>query len=290
MSFIYAEKYIDEYSGKEMLNIHCDTRIPKESISGANFSREEQMLIGQYGIVKSTIVAPEACISFAGNNLLYATELFRKLCEKGSFLRKDIMKLAYEIHNSAPENDIEFIISTYENGRLHIDSIKDKKVNENCPFDWIGSYEAFVAFQKQKNSTYPKGKPIHEYTYGAFSNVVAGCGDSSVGGFHIAVAYNYSKSSFQYQESKSFTALDQIVRPGESVIFDTSREAGGYSFETVSSDIQNVVFIVDQIQPAILYSRQFRGDKKDSENKNLFSLMLPMLILQDKNGQWIQYR
>ena len=200
------------------------------------------------------------------------------------------MSLAYEIHQSAPNDAIEFIISSFEDGKLQIDSIKEGGICEDCPSAWIGSQVAFSAFQEERLNTYPKGKPIHEYTYGAFSNVVAGCGDSSVGGFHIAVAYNYSKSSFQYQESKSFTALDQIVRPGESVIFDTSREAGGYSFETVSSDIQNVVFIVDQMQPAILYSRQFRGDKKDSENKNLFSLMLPMLILQDKNGQWIQYR
>ena len=39
MSFVFAEKYKASWSETERLDIHCDTRIVKESISGAHFFR-----------------------------------------------------------------------------------------------------------------------------------------------------------------------------------------------------------------------------------------------------------
>lgn len=61
MSFVFAEKYKVSWSETERLDIHCDTRIVKESISGAHFSAKQRSFIEQYGIVKSTIIAPEIC-------------------------------------------------------------------------------------------------------------------------------------------------------------------------------------------------------------------------------------
>ncbi len=285
MSFVFAEKYKASWSETERLDIHCDTRIVKESISGAHFSAKQRSFIEQYGIVKSTIIAPEICISFAGNDILYATKLFRKLYDRHSFSRQDVVSLAYEIHQSAPNDAIEFIISSFEDGKLQIDSIKEGGICEDCPSAWIGSQVAFSAFQEERLNTYPKGKPIHEYTYGAFSNVVAGCGDSSVGGFHIVVTYHSDNQTFCFQESKRLYALDQIVKLGEAAIFDTSRESGGYSCEIISPSIEYLLFVIDQMKPAILFSRQHRC-AEDSTNKSLFSLMLPIVIMQNENGAW----
>ncbi len=288
MSFVFAEKYNDSWSKTEGLEIHCDTRIVKESISGAHFSSKQKSCIERYGIVKSTIIAPEICISFAGNNILYATKLFRKLFDIHSFSRQDVVNLAYEIHQSAPQDAIEFIISSFEDGKLQIDSIKEGKICEDCPSAWIGSQLAFNAFQTERHSAHPKGKSLHEYTFDAFSNAVEGCGDSSVGGFHIIVTYDSYNQTFCFQESKRFCALDQIVHLGESIIFDTSRESGGYSYEIISPGIEYLLFIIDQMKPAILFSRQHRCTE-DSENNNLFSLMLPMVVTQNENGTWSRY-
>ena len=287
MSFVFAEKYKASWSETERLDIHCDTRVVKESISGAHFSAKQRFFIEQYGIVKSTIIAPEICISFAGNDILYATKLFRKLYDRHSFSRQDVESLAYEIHQSAPKDAIEFIISSFEDGKVQIDSIKEGEICEDCPSAWIGSQVAFNAFQEERFSTYPKGKTVHEYTYSAFSNIITGCGDSSVGGFHIVVSCDSYNHTFHFQESKCLRALDQLVHPGESVIIDISRESGGYSYGIISPSIEYLIFVIDQMEPAILFSRQHRC-VEDSTNKNLFSLMLPMVVKHDENGSWIR--
>jgi hypothetical protein len=241
----------------------------------------------QYGIVKSTIIAPEICISFAGNDILHATKLFRELYDRRSFSRQDVVNLAYENHQKAPKNAIEYIVSSFENSKLQIDSVKESEICEDCASAWIGSKIAFDAFQEERHSTYPKGKPIHTYTAGAFSNVIDGCGDSSVGGFHIVVTYDSYNQTFCFQESKRLSALDQIVRPGESVVFDTSRESGGYSYEIMSPNIGCLLFVIDQMKSAVLFSRQHRC-AEDSTNPNLFSLMLPMIVKQNENGSWMR--
>ena len=59
MSFVFAEKYKACWSETERLDIHSDTRVVKESISGAHFSAKQRSFIEQYEIVKSTIIGPD---------------------------------------------------------------------------------------------------------------------------------------------------------------------------------------------------------------------------------------
>ena len=56
MSFVFAEKYKASWSESERLDIHCDTRVVKESISGAHFSAKQRSFIEQYRIVKKTAI------------------------------------------------------------------------------------------------------------------------------------------------------------------------------------------------------------------------------------------
>ena len=58
----------------------------------------------------------------------------------------------------------------------------------------------------------------------------------------------------------------------------------------VHQDIQNVFFVIDQMEPAILYSRQFRVSEKDVQNPNLFGLMLPLLTELKDDGSVARYR
>ena len=52
----------------------------------------------------------------------------------------------------------------------------------------------------------------------------------------------------------------------------------------------DVFFAIDQMKPAILYSRQFRVSEKDVQNPNLFGLMLPLLTELEDDGSVARYR
>ena len=69
MSFVYAEKrkYKYEEDEWETIKVMCDTRISFNDVIGACISKEQLDPLKKYGAVKSTIVAPEFCISYAGN-------------------------------------------------------------------------------------------------------------------------------------------------------------------------------------------------------------------------------
>lgn len=94
MSFIYAEKYREADSSRESIRILCDTKVTQGKFTSAHFSEIESDLVNKYGIVKSTICCPELCVSFVGNNTLYASELFRLLNGMGSFEPEDVSSYA----------------------------------------------------------------------------------------------------------------------------------------------------------------------------------------------------
>ena len=79
MSSIYAEKYRDENVGVESVRILCDTKIIPDENTSMHFSEVQCDCVTKYGIVKSTICNPQLCVSYAGNNILFAARLFSKL-------------------------------------------------------------------------------------------------------------------------------------------------------------------------------------------------------------------
>ena len=288
MSFLFAEKYQIPNCNYEFIQILCDTKVTPDRYTQANFSEEERSLISKYGFVKSTIICPELCISFAGNNTVFATNLFRQLKEMKSFEPDDVSKYALSIHLSAPNFDnIEFIISYFSNSQIHIDCIKNGKVYKDVPVAHIGSEIAFEDFQKKclsygENTTNP--------TKTAFSNVISGCRDETVGGVAIGVMYDYALNSFVYmQESGFFSSKEQIVKLGENIQFYLSASDGGYSYHVQNIDIENVLFSIEQMKPSILYSRRFRVDSTNLNNPNQFGLMMPMEIING-DGTFMRYR
>ena len=55
MSFVFAEKFTHSESGKENIQVFCDTRIELPDSAGAHFSNIEKDFIEKYGMIKSTI-------------------------------------------------------------------------------------------------------------------------------------------------------------------------------------------------------------------------------------------
>lgn len=179
MSFIFAEKVTKlDKQCEETIRVFCDTKVSTESTIGAGASRKLQEQMQKYGIIKSTIICPEFCISYAGNNAFLASKLFYKLYEMKEFFREDVLREAYDVHITAKEpSDIEFIICSIEEGLLHIDCIKDNKLSKDVPSAWLGSFEAFNSFQGYRLKS---RQPIQNNSSQAFREVVSGCGDDTV--------------------------------------------------------------------------------------------------------------
>lgn len=283
MSFIFAEKVQNlDRETDETIKVYCDTKVSAESTIGAGISRKLQRQLEKYGIIKSTIICPEFCISYAGNNAFLASNLFHKLYEMKEFFREDVLREAYDVHIAAKNpSDIEFIICSVEDGSLHIDCIKDNKLSKDVSSAWLGSFEAFNSFQGYRLKS---KAPIQNKSSQAFREVVSGCGDDTVGGFPIAIQYYHSDNSFEYVEEYGFISnKEQAVLPGEDMFFYTGARDGGMSYRTIPMGVGSVIFDIDQMQNAILYSRDHRYDNKLDTGEHLLGIMLPMEIMQENN-------
>ena len=283
MSFVYAEK-------KEgVIQIYCDTKISFSEGIYASISREQKVLIDKFGIVKTNIVCPTLSISFAGNNIFLASRLFKALCDKKTFEIEEAIDLAYRIHMEAKPDDIEFLIASYEGSESgEICCIKERKIERNVNFAWLGSIKAFQEFQKyriKEMSAY--NKDIHNYTSSAFREVVQSGIDDSVGKFMIDVRYYASDKSFEYCESLFLqTSKDQYVKANEPIQFHFDAADGGYTVNQTPISIEEFILDIHQMDACILFSRRMRCCQKDIDNEQLFSLMLPMLICEDGHGGW----
>ena len=216
------------------------------------------------------------------------SKLFQVLAN-GPFELNEVSSYALEIHRQAKNiNDIEFLITWFENDSFHIDCIKDGVLSTNCQFAWIGSSIAHEQFQSNRISLYERNpeKAVFEYTGDSFRKTVSECNDNSVGGIPITINYNFEYKCFEYLNMYNiFNGIrNQIVKTGEPIRFFTSAAVGGFSYEIEQIDIANLLLKIDQLEYHILYSRNFRGFPGGAENKHLFGLMIPMKTsFNDKN-------
>ena len=295
MSFVYAEKYREAGFDSELFHVLCDTKTILTDYAGANLSAVGCDMLSKYGIVKSTICCPELCVSFAGSNISYAAKLFKQLENMRSFELDEVSDLALSIHRGASSrNDIEFIVSSYQNDAVHIDCIKENTIYKDVPNAHIGSENAFRRFQElriRQDNANRVDEPAYKRTTRAFQSVVDGGIDDTVGGITVSVIFDYQDKSFIYGWERAFyTSKPQIVQPGEAISFHLSASDGGYSHEIVPIDLQNILCVVDQMNPCILYSRNFRLDSSDIENPHLSGLMMPMLVKVNEKGEYVRCR
>lgn len=203
MSFIYAEKYRDENVGVESVRIICDTKIIPDEYTSMQFSKVQSDCVSKYGIVKSTICNPQLCISYAGNNILFAARLFSKLWDMKSFENDEVSAIALDVHNEAAAlhstddpnryDDVEFPITYYHNGNFHIERVRQGTIERDLLLANIGSKDAFEVFQKGRLSL---GGNVSKHTESVFQDVVAGCKDDSVGGRVVEIEYRDEVGTF----------------------------------------------------------------------------------------------
>lgn len=156
MSFIYAEKYTitNEEGQLDQLSIYSDTKVMLNGAIRANWSKKQKENIEKYGLIKSIIVSPKCCISFAGNNISHANKLLSMIYSQRSFHLDELLKWAYDIHKHAKTDDIEFLVCFADgDDETEIISIKNNEIIRDCKSAWIGSKATFNKMQELKLSS-----------------------------------------------------------------------------------------------------------------------------------------
>lgn len=264
MSFVYAEKNYIQFQNEKhpITHIYSDTKITLDEASSLNWKPYIYNAVKKYGIIKSIILNPRCCISFAGNNIAYAHKLLEQLYAWQSFTDDQLINLAYQIHKAAPVDDIEFIICLAdEKDETRITCIKNNSIATDNLTAWIGSRKAFETMQKiriEKNKE--SGEPGTRFSYQAFKRTLVECGDDSVGGFEIMIIYDRNEHSFFYAERAELsTERLQIVKPGEAIRINGIAEEGACTVHYHESS-EDVLIDIEQADLSILYTRKMRVD------------------------------
>ena len=122
MSFVYAQKI-----GKS-IGIFADTKITFNTAATHLFGTDTQKSVHQFGMIKNIIISKNFCISFAGNNIVYANKLLSKI---NHVSLKQILQLALDINRQDIDNGAEFIICYADRNVQLIFQIKDGSVRKH---------------------------------------------------------------------------------------------------------------------------------------------------------------
>ncbi len=279
MSFVYAFKYEAEFDHDicKYTDIYSDTKISLEGTSKYNWGEKTIKAIEKYGMVKSIIIAPKCCISFAGNNIAHAHKLLSILYNQ-QFTKEYLLDLALGIHCAAPDDDIEFIICLAdEDNETELICIKDKKIQRDCSIAWIGSREAFRRVQEFRFKD--PGNPKN--CFGAFNYAINHCKDDSVGGFSINVQFDSISKRFIYPfRLETYVEREQKLVSGSQVKITGSAEEGACTIYYHSSN-EDVALEIEQANLTLLYTQKYRLDDRDILNPGTKYFLLPIAIRTD---------
>lgn len=281
MSFIYAEKVQLDLGEQSIsaVNIMSDTMFTP--IPGApdkaNWGAKTYTRMMRYGIVKSVIVNPKCCISFAGNDIKYAHDLLEYAFSTEMPQEDDLWSQALQICVSAPRDAVEFIICTVDDDdSVHITCVKDGDILYDCPQAWIGSRDVYEKLRQQHSPDKPKYE--QNTSRSMFGNAIKAANDESVGGFIIEVRYDWESSSFVYSEwyETNFES-SQLVAPGETIKVWGNAQEGGYAVHCYKSP-ESVVLDIEQGDFSIIYTNRSRYEEENNANEHTKHFMLPFLF------------
>ena len=279
MSFVYAEKTNILFENIPIITtqIFSDTKITMTDSMKSNWSTPQIANIEKFGFIKSMIICPTCCISFAGNELLYVTKLFDEIFNIGTLTEEQLIELAYNTHMSAKKDDIEFIICYADDeNKTHIVCIKERHCYRDCQFAWIGSCATFDEMQRKRKMLNEKTS-----TDAIFQSAIDSGVDEFVGGFDISASYMEQENRFVY-DNRMITHYpkEQLVLPGENVKIFCGSDEGGYTISYQETP-DGLLIQLEQSDLTVLYSNKYRLTEEDIKNKNIKYFMLPMRIHRD---------
>ena len=279
MSFVFAEKnhFLDGDQTIRTMSIFSDTKITFSEKFG-NWSEITRKYIERYGMVKSLILSPTCCISFAGNNIFYVTKLLDHFANQGSFSEEYLCEKAFEIHCNALPNDIEFIICYIVNEEHHIVCIKNGKMECDCANAWIGSPKTFYELQRCRSEKMENNATnLHVTSADLFREAIRLTKDESVGKdifIHTFVSSLTNEFVYAYR-LESFSEAQRLIPPGSNIPIIGTVAEGAFSVE-YEETAENVIINVLQANISILYTKKYRLDQFDVDNPNTKYFLLPI--------------
>lgn len=197
---------------EEELFIQSDTRVLDDYGVGAErFLSQNQPLLR--GLLKTVILHPHICLSFAGQSQVATDFLENFMAEELSeWSTERLIKELLDIHIKSDE-ECEFILCMAINRSPIILSIKNGVVN-NTPNAWIGSKPAFEVYQKAFHEQ-DESIPLKQRMRSAFDSVILDPNIAEVGHFHIEAYLDHhietQDSVFLYELKTSIDAGSQKI-------------------------------------------------------------------------------
>ena len=263
MSYIYAHKV------KDTIRILSDT---KPTIANNDllklekrFTKEEYCNFIKYGFIKTVIYKSDLTISSAGD-VEHFNEYLRFLYKNDI---DDIKIIINEAFNFCFKynGDTDFIITTEKD----IYEVTERGV-KNVPFSWIGDEDANIEFNKFKENNVPDeiyyiGEASEEIRKldkernlidKAFESLINNKKINTVGGFVVRCIYE-EKYKFLVPYI-STSEKPQILESGKGLIFDSTKEDGGFTFMPLESS-QYYCGYFKQIDKYIIYRSGYKDEK-----------------------------
>lgn len=195
--------------------VHSDTRVTQ--LFNGEFLRKEPPLSG---ILKSIIITPEICISFAGN-IDHAHSALEKIFSDQIFDLSHLKILLLCVHVEENE-EIDFSIATTLGGGQLI-QIKDGEIKENLQVVWLGEKSAFESYQGRyldglKGLENLGADELSKLTNDAFEQTLHSevTQTQSVGDYHISIRTKDDELRYQMKFKIDIGPQEiKIEKPGE---------------------------------------------------------------------------
>ena len=263
MSFIYAHKL------ENTIRILSDTKptIANNDILRLQkrFTKEEYDNLIKYGFIKTIIYRPNITISSAGD-VEHFNEFLGFLYDNDIDDVEIITSEAFNL-NFKYNGDTDFIITTEKD----IYEVTEKGV-KNVPSSWIGDEDAFTEFNKFQDNYIPNPiyyiEEVSEDTRkldmeislidDAFKSLISNTKINTVGGFVVRCIYEDEKYKFLGTYISTAVKL-QVVKPGDIIKFDSSKEDGGFTFMSFES-CNHYYGYFSQIDKYLVYKTGYTDD------------------------------
>lgn len=263
MSFIYAHKY------NNTIKILSDT---KPTISSNDISRLEKRFTDieaynflKYGIIKTIIYKPNITISSAGD-IEHFNEFLKFLYSNNVENVKTITREAFNLCFKYG-GDTDFIVTTEQD----IYEVTEKGVKK-VPFSWIGDEKAYAEFNKYRENNTPdeiyyigdvsenirKLDREESLIDDAFKALINNKKINTVGGFVVRCIFEDGKYKFLGSYTSTIVK-PQILNPGETLNFDSTKEDGGFTFISAESSKYYYGYF-SQIDKFIVYKYGYSDD------------------------------
>lgn len=174
------------------------------------------------GVIKSIILSPKVCISYAGN-LAYADKALKQVFRKDivndvdalTAILLDINKESIADNPDNNSNQTDFIITSSVTEPQLI-KISEGNINKNSKNAWIGDYRGFECYQRSfhqkiENNKAPSTDELFMAQSNAFKEVIDESSIESIGHFQISISNNNKLNEFRYLLKSIIHSQNQTV-------------------------------------------------------------------------------